>query len=88
MDSDSSTIKSTLFNSKTCSDPSVQKIYDKVCESQSSKDKDKCMAGLTQFCKGNIYTNSDFQMKTKLLNCYVNNNCKGDEVCMKKCEMS
>ena len=74
------------FDNKSCDRQSAQTLYTQVCTSQKAPDIGKCVNGLTQYCKFNIYSDNDFKTQNNLLRCYIQQNCKGDEQCMKKCE--
>ncbi len=77
--------KSALLNIQECTNANTRQSYETVCRNQGAKNIEQCVAKLTNFCKTNVYTTEDFSMKVKLLQCYSEKNCKGDEQCMKSC---
>lgn len=77
--------QSIRFDNSQCVTQDLQQTYDQICKSQGASDQAQCVMKLTEFCKQNVHTVEDFTNSTKLMQCYMKNNCQGNAECMRKC---
>ena len=69
------------FDQSTCRDPNLGQVYDKVCKGDK-----QCINDLKQFCKTELYTARDYNIKVDLLKCFQDKNCtKGSNECIDQC---